>query len=495
MTQVVVVGAGNAALAAAVSARENGADVIVAEKAPRHMRGGNTYWSGGGFRFVIDDPAEIRPLLPNTNFVPAPYSSDEFYADLIKTSGGRADPMLCRLLADNSKETILWMHRVGLKFEPPAHLSREFGGLAGDNVRISAPGIAARSIGEGAGLSDMWFAAAERAGVDIRYETGATELEVGDAGNITGIMVRDASGYHRVGADAVVLGCGGFEANVEMRTRYIGALMGQATVRGTPYNQGDGHRMSLSVGAMPAGQWSGCHSSPISADWREYTPREIGDRSGRQSYMWGVMLNRSGVRFLDEGAASFSLTYAKYGLAILAQPGNMAYQIFDSNVLGLLDPPAEPRYALSRPAVADTLEELVSQLDFDDPKQALATLRSYNASPRTGSSFDPTREDGLSTMGLSPEKTNWASRLEKPPFHGYRVTGGITFSFGGLKINERAEVIGTDWRPIGGLYACGEMVGGLFYDNYAAACGLIWGATSGRIAGRSAAQQPYRSRH
>jgi len=197
------------------------------------------------------------------------------------------------------------------------------------------------------------------------------------------------------------------------------------------------------------------------------------------------MINRRGRRFVDEGEDGAMFTYAKYGRAILAEPGAKAYQIFDSQVVHLF----EPRYATSEPITADKLEDLVAQLDIDNKAQAIHTLQEYNAAAKhAADGFDPTQKDGLATSGLAIEKTNWAIKLENPPYYAYSATGGITFTFGGLRIDENTQVIGTDWRPIGGLFACGEMVGGLFYDNYPAGTGLVSGATFGRIAGRTAAQ-------
>jgi tricarballylate dehydrogenase len=282
-----------------------------------------------------------------------------------------------------------------------------------------------------------------------------------------------------------------------MRTQHIGPLLGEAKVRGTPHNQGDGLRMALSIGAMPWGQWSGCHVTPISADWGDFAPRAMTDRSNRLSYPYSVMINRAGRRFVDEGENTQLMTYAKFGRAILAQPGSKVYQIFDSSAVHLL----EPRYSTSVPKTAESIEALIEQLDIDDKGRAVETIKQYNAAARvqTGTGthatsvtdpaacFDPTRLDGLATRGLDIDKTNWAVPLTRAPFVAYSATGGITFTFGGLRINEQAEVIGTDWRSIPGLYACGEMVGGLYYDNYPAGTGLVSGATFGRIAGRSAA--------
>jgi tricarballylate dehydrogenase len=254
-------------------------------------------------------------------------------------------------------------------------------------------------------------------------------------------------------------------------------------VRGTAHNQGDGLRMALALGAMPWGQWSGCHSTPISNEWGAFADRALTDKSNRLSYPFGVMINRQGRRFVDEGEDLQFFTYAKYGGVILAQPGSLAYQIFDQKTVHLL----EGRYQTSEPITADTLEALIDELDIDDRSQALRTLVEYNEAACDADGFDPSKKDGLTTTGLEIDKSNWALKLDRPPFVAYSATGGITFTFGGLKIDAQARVIGTDWRPIPGLFTCGEMVGGLFHDNYPGGTGLVSGAVFGRIAGRNAA--------
>ncbi|MPW19621.1 FAD-dependent oxidoreductase [Paraburkholderia sp. CNPSo 3157] len=487
---VIVVGAGNAALAAAVSARENGAErVVVLEKAPRAMRGGNTHWSGGVLRFAFDDPHEIGPLLPGVekefeDFYAGiqPYTRADFHGDLMRVTSGQTDPVLSRVLVDNSKDTVFWMHETGqIKMEPAVSLT----GVRKGNQIIWARGLVVRAEHEGVGLSRSWFAAVERLGIAVRYGAAVTALLQDESGRVSGVRVRDDEGIHELRSRSVILGCGGFEANVQMRTQHIGPLVGGAKVRGTPHNQGDGLRMAMAIGAMPWGQWSGCHATPISADWGNFAPREMTDRSNRLSYPYGVMINRKGNRFVDEGEDGAMFTYAKYGRAILAEPGAKVYQLFDSKTVHLL----EPRYSTSDPLQADTLEALIEQLDIDDKPRALRTLQEYNAAAHDSQDgFDPTGKDGLSTHGLTPGKSNWALKLDKPPFYAYSATGGITFTFGGVKVDEEARVIGTDWRPIPGLTACGEMVGGLFYDNYPAGTGLVSGATFGRIAGRTSAR-------
>lgn len=486
---VIVVGAGNAALAAAVSAKENGAErVVVLEKAPRAMRGGNTHWSGGVLRFAYDDPLEIGEILPDAhtqfeNFYAGitPYTEKDFHGDLMRVSEGRTDPELSKLLVSNSKATVKWMQSVGkIEMEPAITLSAVKKG----NMMVWARGLIVRAAHEGVGLSRSWFATAEDMGIEIRYGAAVTELLVGSDGRVSGVKLRSEDGIEELQSRSVVLGAGGFEANVQMRTQHLGKNIGAAKVRGTPYNQGDGLRMAMSIGAMPWGQWSGCHATPISADWGEFAPREMTDRSNRLSYVYAVMLNRKGLRFVDEGEDGALFTYAKFGRAILAEPGAKAWQIFDSQTVHLL----EPRYQTSDPIVADTLEALIAQLDIDDKAQAMATMTEYNAhASELSEGFDPTRPDGNSTKGLALEKTNWGVKINKPPYYAYSATGGITFTFGGLRVNSDAQVVGTDWRPIPGLFCCGEMVGGLFYDNYPAGTGLVSGATFGRIAGRSAA--------
>jgi tricarballylate dehydrogenase len=488
---IVVVGAGNAALAAAVAARRAGAKrVVVLEKANRELRGGNTYWSGALLRTAFEKGLDLLKIVPTAEDeypgffedVPA-YSQADFLSDLMRASSGQADRELSEVLASNSFETVRWMSEdCGIPFEPASEL---VGVRTGEKI-VWPKGAVLRVQHEGPGLSDGWFRCAEAEGVDIRYGCSVTQL-IGDAdGRIVGVLARTETGIEEITASSVILGCGGFEGNVQWRAQYLGPPWDQAKVRGTPHNQGDGLRLALSLGAMPWGNWTGCHATPISADWGHFAPREMTDQSNRLSYPYGVMINRRGRRFVDEGEDFKFNTYAKFGRHILAQPGALAYQIFDQRAVSLL----ESRYKTSSPIVANSLRELVQQLDIDDKAQATRTLDAYNAAVGDPAAFDPTRKDGLSTKGLSPEKSNWATPLDRPPYFAYSATGGITFTFGGLKIDSSARVIGTDWRPLEGLYACGEMVGGLFYGNYLGGSGLTAGALFGRIAGCHAAGKP-----
>ena len=486
---VLVVGAGNAALAAANSAREEGADrVVVLEKAPEPERGGNTYFSGGLLRIAFGEPRALEPLLPDIeDRLPGffdnvePYTQEDFLSDLRRVTADRTDPTLARILIGNSYDAIRWMHETGgIPMEAAVTLT---GIRVGNRVKFQK-GAIVRARQEGVGLSRHWFTRTQSNGIEIRYETAALDLIQDRRGRIAGVRARTPDGLEELSAGAVVLACGGFEANAEWRARYLGAPWDHAKVRGTAHNQGDGLRMALDAGALPRGQWSGRHSTPISNEWPDFADRKRTDKSNRLSYPFAVMLNRAGRRFVDEGEDLGLYTYAKYGGEILRQPGSLAWQIFDRKTVHLL----EPRYRTSDPITSDTLEGLIAQLDIDDREQALRTLEAYNEAACDDAGFDPTSLDGLGTTGIDPPKSNWALRLDDPPFAAYSATGGITFTFGGLAIDEHARVLGTDWRPMPGLYTCGEMVGGLFHFNYPGGTGLVSGAVFGRIAGRCAAR-------
>jgi tricarballylate dehydrogenase len=482
---VIVVGAGNAALAAAVSAREQGARrVMVLEKAPPELRGGNTHYSGGLFRFAFDHPEDLCPLVPDAEqHIPGfmsgvqPYPSGLFRDDLLRVTEGRTDPELSEILIGRSYDTIRWVAAQGIVMEPAVSLS---GIKVGNTIKWS-PGAVIRARQEGVGLSRMWFEAAERRGVEVRYSTSAVRLTRDIRGRVTGVAVRQPSGLAELSADAVVLGCGGFESNTAWRARYLGRPWDHAKVRGTRYNTGDGLSMAVDIGALPYGQWTGCHSTPIDADAPPFGDRKLTDKTNRLSYPFGVLVNTRGRRFFDEGEDFQLYTYAKLGGIILNQPGGVAWQIFDQKAVPFL----EGRYKTGKPLTGDTLKDLVETLALDRAT-CLRALEEYNAAVN-GAAFDPTVHDGLTTSGLELPKSNWAQRLDKPPFLAYPVTGGITFTFDGVKVNDKAQVLDTSWEPIPGLYACGEMVGGLFHTNYPGGTGLMSGAVFGRLAGAHAA--------
>ncbi len=485
---VIVVGAGNAAFAAAVSARENGAArVAVLEKASKAMRGGNTFFSGAILRFSYDDVSQLDRFVPDAeekypgfHAGVETYTKDNFRDDLMGVTQGRSDPELSKLMIDSSYDTVCWLQETGkMQFELAISVS---GVRVGNQVKWPK-GAIVRVEHEGIGLSTTWFKTAASMGIDVLYDCGARSLTQDASGRVTGVVVKDPSGIKTLSAKAVVLACGGFETNPAWRRRYLGDPWEHAKVRGSSFNYGDGLKMAMDIGAMPWGHWGGCHATPINAEAADYGDRKFTDKTNRLSYPYGVLINIEGKRWVDEGENFNSYTYAKYGGSILKQPGSLAYQIFDSKVLGLL----EPRYSTSEPLKSDTLEGLVKQLKVDQGR-AMQTLDEYNGAAGHGGAFNAAILDGVHTDGIVPPKSNWAQKLDTPPYVAYPVTGGITFTFGGLRINSNAQVVATDWKPIDGLYTCGEMVGGLFHYNYPLGTGLVSGLVFGRIAGRSAAQ-------
>ena len=485
MRDVIVVGGGNAALCAALSAREHGARVRLLEKAPEAWRGGNSFFTAGGFRFAFKTVDELYGLVGDlspsetASMEVDPYPEDTYYDDLMRVTEDCADPDLALTLVRESQPTMRWMREQGVRWIPM------FGRQAyrvGGRFRFWG-GLVLEAVGGGAGLIDMEYASAARAGIDVHFEAKASALTVDGRGRVTGVVVRTPAGTETMAADAVVLAAGGFEANAEMRTRYLGQNWDLARVRGTPYNTGDAIRMALDAGAQPWGHWSGCHSVAwdYNAPW--HGDRKVGDGFQKHSYPLGIIVNLRGERFVDEGADFRNYTYVKYGRAIIEQPRRAAFQIFDQKVVDNLR--EEYRIREVTKAEAATPEELARKLDIDVEGFA-RTVREYNAAVQPGT-YNPAIKDGKRTRGINPPKSNWALPLDTPPYLGYAVTTGITFTFGGLRITPGGQVVDTEHRPMPGLFAAGELVGGIFYHNYPGGAGLMAGAVFGRIAGRSAA--------
>jgi tricarballylate dehydrogenase len=328
------------------------------------------------------------------------------------------------------------------------------------------------------------YAAAKRAGIDVFYEAEARRLLQTDR-TVRGVQVDIAGKMTDIRAGAVVMAAGGFQANAEWRTRYLGPGWDLAKVRGTRFNTGGGISMAMEVGAQSYGNWSGCHATEWDMNAPDFGDRTIGDRFQKHSYQFSVMVNNDGCRFVDEGADFRNYTYAKYGRVILEQPGQVAWQIFDSKVFHL----QRDEYHIKRVTKvrADTLEALVARMEGVNARQFLQTIREYNAAVKKNVAFNPNVLDGRGTDGLQIPKSNWANTIEDGPFEAYGVTCGITFTFGGVKINTEAQVVDMSDRPIGGLYAAGEMAAGVFYFNYPGSSGLTSGTVFGRIAGRNAA--------
>jgi tricarballylate dehydrogenase len=483
---VLIVGAGNAALCAALAAREQGVRVIVLERAPEKERGGNTAFTAGGFRVAYNDLDQLIKLMPDlsdeekrdTDF--GTYTEDQYFEDIGRVTEYRANPDLVELLVRRSHPTLFWMRTKGVRWVPM--YGRQ--AFKVDGRFKFWGGLTVEAWGGGRGLIDALHEAARREKVEVRYGARALTLLADDTG-VHGARVRVDGKTIDVTAHAVVLASGGFEANAEWRARYLGPNWDLARVRGTRFNTGDGIRMALDAGAMPYGHWSGCHAVGWDRNAPEFGDLAVGDGFQKHSYPLGIMLNARGCRFVDEGADFRNYTYAKYGRAILEQPGQFAWQIFDKKVAHLLRD--EYRIRQVTKVTAESLEELVGRLEDVDAGAALAEIGAFNQAVDRTIPFDPNVKDGRCTRGLALAKSNWANPIDEPPFMAFAVTCGITFTFGGLKITREAEVVDTEGDPISGLYAAGELVGGLFYFNYAGGSGLMAGAVFGKLAGTSSA--------
>nr|WP_285842164.1 FAD-dependent tricarballylate dehydrogenase TcuA [Ureibacillus chungkukjangi] len=483
---VVVVGAGNAALCAAISAKENGASVLVLEKGPEQKSGGNSYFTDGAIRFAYNELKDIRRIMPaladeEADLLVMPeYSTSDYYNDLMRVTDGQSQPDLANQLVLKSYETIVWMREHGVEFE----LNYDNQSFKQDGKIHFWGGLPVKTKEKGIGLMKQLFARAKELGIDVWYESQATKLETKN-NQITGVIVSQQDAETLVNTKSIVLACGSFEANKELRSKYMGSEWEAAIVRGTEYNTGDGIKMALEIGAQKFGEWDGCHS--IGTDYNAPKVGDFkkpGDIFKKHSYPLGIMLNKDGNRFVDEGADFRNYTYAKYGREILKQPDHVAFQIFDAQVRPLL----RKEYNLEEATFyqADTLEGLVEQLPVNK-EQFLQTIQDYNNAVQDGD-YNPSVKDAKGTEGITPPKTNWAMKIEKGPYYAFPVTCGITFAFGGLHVNPNGEVLNAAEEPIKGLFAAGEMVGGIFYKNYPGGSGLMSGAVFGKVSGSQAAK-------
>ena len=365
---VVVVGAGNAALTAALAAASEGAKVAILEKAPEHLRGGNSYFTGGLFRFAYQGIEDISELLPDMtakekdNIDVGSYKESEFYSDVMRVTEGLSDPSLLQILTSQSFPTMLWMRDKGV----PWILAYGRQAFEHQGKQRFWGGLIVEAVGGGKGLSDRLFELVERNEIEVFYQTSGTELSVDQHGSIDGITIKSESGFEKISCKSVVLACGGFEANSEMRTRYLGPGWELAKVRGTQYNTGDGINMALKIGSQSHGHWSGCHAVAWDLNAPPHGDRNVTDLFQKHSYPFGLIVNVEGERFVDEGADLRNYTYAKYGREILKQPQRVAFQLFDQKTKHLLrDEYFIPQITM---AEANTIKELAEGLDVNPTK-------------------------------------------------------------------------------------------------------------------------------
>jgi tricarballylate dehydrogenase len=457
-TGVVVVGGGIAGLAAAVAARQAGAEVLLLEKAPRAQRGGNTRFADAQMRF----PHEADEYGPRT------YTADDMFADLMRISRGRANEDLVRTLCDHARATAEWLTDLGLEWEPG------YPHTAGYRRSPKAGGQ---------GLVDLLHRRLEGLGAIASYETGATDLLLDEARRVAGVRAASPEGIIDVeAAGGVVLACGGFQANVQMRVQHLGRFADSLILRGSRYNTGEGLMMAIAAGAQPAGQWGDYHSAVLDAR----SPRIECGVTALYNYQMGIFVDQEGRRFIDEGEDYRDHTYVKFSKQIVEHAGGEAWCLFDQQAYQR-EEFARAWRPVGPPLEAKTLRDLAGLMEVP-AENLMETVAAFNAAVQPGA-YDLDRLDGKGTAGIWPPKSNWALPLEAPPYIAIPVTGGITFTFGGLKCDTSARVIDTRGQVMEGLYAAGETMGEIFYYNYPGASSVIRGAVFGRIAGRDAAER------
>jgi tricarballylate dehydrogenase len=482
---IIVIGGGSAALEAAIAASEAGANnVVMLEKAPEAESGGNARFSHTGFRFVHAGAQELREFLPDLDEqrfrrmqIP-PYSRADFLGDLARVTQGRIDPVLGECLVDQSNAAVHWLRAIGIRWEPEK--TTEVDG------KLYLPGgHHIHPIGGGPGMLAQLRALALARGVAIRYRARVRGF-LGDDRRVEGVRVSSPDAEYELAARALIVCSGGFQANAEMRARYLGPNADLMKVRGSRHNTGEVLSALLALGAKPSGHWQGAHMSPIDGKAPDVeTPVRAdgrGNMMNRYDYQFGITVNALGQRFFDEGEAKHAYTYAKTGRAVLHQPGGVAYQIYDQTGIDLF------RHGRDYPATmveAPTLGELATAIGIEG-EPFRRTVEEYNKACRTDTAFMPGELDGKCTVGISPRKSHWAEPLVRGPFRAYPITAGVTFTFGGIKVDTAARVINIADEPIRGLYASGDVIG-LFFHNYPSCTGQTRNAVFSCLAGRNAA--------
>ncbi|KAJ7069909.1 FAD binding domain-containing protein [Mycena amicta] len=497
----VIVGSGNAGSCAAYSAAESGCKkVLLVDVCPPEWAGGNGFFTAGAFRIVHGGLQDLLPVVSNVSAEQAekidlaPYTREEFLGDILRMGGGKPDPVLAGAVVDASRDTVQWLKEtVKIPFWVSFH--RQAYNVGGRQKFWG--GLALCTEDGGKGLVAAHHRALSRVGVEMWFNSRATEIEMDQDGKVCGLIVEKDGRRVRIGTRAVVLAAGGFEANPELRAKHLGSGWERAILRGTPYNRGDGFALAAAVGARQTGDWAGCHSTCWDAD----APLNGGDRDltnqwTKSGYPIGLMLNAEGKRFVDEGEDFRNYTYAKFGRAILEQPGSYVFQVWDSKVIGMLRKEEYGDGVVTK-IFADSLEELADKLEgkgLHAKGEFVHTVRAFNAAVESfqaenpSATWDPAIKDGLSTKQLPLPKSNWALTIDQAPFMAVKVACGVTFTFGGLAIDPAtAGVISEAGGTVPGLFCTGEMVA-LFHGNYPGGSGLTAGAVFGRRAGKEAAK-------
>lgn len=451
---VLVIGGGNAAMCAALTAAERGASVLVLEAAPVELRGGNSIHTRN-MRCMHEGPADV---------LTESYTTDEYWQDLLRVTGGLTDERLAKMAIEQSPDVRNWLMKThGVRFQPSL----------GGTLHLSRTN--AFFLGGGKALVNTYYRRAAALGVRVSYDTRAVDVEIED-GHFRAAIVESPLGTERIEAKAVVLAAGGFESNFDWLREAWGPAADNFRIRGTAYNQGVLLRRVIEAGAEQIGDPTQCHAVAIDAR----APRYDGGIVTRvDAVSLGIVVNREGHRFYDEGEDFWPKRYAIWGRLVAQQPGQIAYSIIDSKAIGRFMPPVFP------PEKGATLAELAGKLGLD-PKTLEETVRRFNEAVRPGS-FDHSVLDDCATEGLTPPKTHWAVAIDTPPFYGYPLCPGITFTYLGVRVNENAQVRFGE-RFSDNVFCAGEMMAGnVLGKGYLAGIGMTIGAVFGRIAGQQAA--------
>jgi tricarballylate dehydrogenase len=454
---VLVAGGGNAALCAAITARQAGASVLLVESAPRAFRGGNSRHTRN-LRAMHDQPNEV---------LTDAYKEDEYWDDLLRVTGGNTDEALARMTIRASSGVFGWMKQAGVRFQPSLTGTLNLG-------RTNA-----FFLGGGKALVNAYYLTAEKLGVEILYDTEVVNMAMED-GSVRAIDITYKGFPETVHARCVVASSGGFQANLDWMRQYWGDAVDNFVIRGTPYNRGRVLKNLLDQGVAAIGDPTQCHAVALDAR----APKFDGGITTRlDSVPYSVVVNRNGDRFYDEGEDVWPKRYAIWGRLIAQQPGQIAYSICDAKAFPLFMPSVFPAIK------ADTLEELATKMKLD-PTKIRETIDSFNKAVKPGQVFDNLKLDGNATDGLTPNKTNWARPVDKPPFYGYPLRPGITFTYLSVRVNDKAQVLMDNGQPAGNLFASGEiMSGNILGKGYLAGFGMTIGTVFGRIAGQEAARR------
>jgi len=451
---IVVIGGGNAALCAAITAAEDGARALILETAPKPYRGGNSRHTRN-FRCMHHGP--LGPLVES-------YTEEEYLADLMKVTGGKTDEHLARLAIRSSEECLPWMEAHGVRFQPS---------LSGT---LSLARTNAFFRGGGKSLVNAYYRTAEGLGVDVLYEAAVTHLEL-EGDRVTRVDYTHEGAAKSLSPKSVVVASGGFQADTDWLARAWGPAAKNFLIRGTPYNRGVVLADLLDQGIAQVGDPTQCHA--VAIDGR--APKFDGGIVTRLDCVpFSIVVNKDAQRFYDEGEDVWPKRYAIWGRLVAAQPDQVGYVIIDAKSLNLFMPSVFP------PIKADTLAELADKMGL--PGEALEqTVAEFNEACGDQSGFHPTELDGVATSGLTPPKTNWARPITEPPFYGYSLRTGVTFTYLGLKVDENAQCSIND-RLVSNLWAAGEtMAGSILGQGYLAGFGMTIGTVFGRIAGKEAA--------